>query len=237
MTLPTACTTNQDHAPRPYTRGRRRLSIYWSWNYPWEAQRDPAEMDNRFPTMTEVRRAAWPAYEGPEWCATQFLQTIAGTLELFHRSLHDFQRIAEEVTGHAVAVFQRVDQAGHRLPLDERILHDTDTLMVFGLDHLAAQAQACEQEIDALQDWLRREGNCLLLAPHHDIGSTDDLALRQIEYLHHGDALVPRQQRFSGYVRSLMKALEVPVLNTHGLRPALDKENGNVAPVDRISRP
>jgi hypothetical protein len=231
MTLPTAWTTNQDHAPRAYTRGRRRLSIYWSWNYPWEAQRDPAEMDNRFPTMTEIRRAAWPAYEGPEWCATQFLQTIAGTLELFHRSIHDFQRIAQEVTGHAVAIFQRVDQAGHRLPLDERILHDTDTLMIFGLDHLGAQAQACEQEIEALHDWLRREGNCLLLAPHHDIGSTDDLALRQIEYLHHGDALVPRQQRFSGYVRSLMKALDVPVLNSYGLRPALDQESGNAAPL------
>jgi hypothetical protein len=231
MTLPMARTYNQDHVARPYTPGRRRLSIYWSWNYPWEAQRDLAEMDNRFSTMTEVRRVVWPAYEGPEWGATQFQQGIAGTLELFHRSARDFQRVAEEVTGHAVAVFQRVDQAGYRLPIDERILHDTDTLMVFGLDHLAAQAHACEEEIGALRDWLRREGNCLLLAPHHDVGFTDDLQRRQVEYLHHGDALVPRQQRFSGYVRSLMAALEVPVLNTHGLRPALVAGTRDVAPL------
>ena len=40
---------------------------------------------------------------------------------------------------------------------------------------------------------------------------TDDLKQRQVEYLHHGDALVPRQQRFGQYTRSLMKALGVPV--------------------------
>src|SRR3569833_4038578 len=153
MPLPLARTYIQDHVARPYTPGRRRLSIYWSWNYPWEAQRDPAELDNRFSTMTEVRRVDWPAYEGPEWGATQFLQGIAGTRELFHRSTRDFQRISQEGTGHAVAVFQRGDQAGYRLPIDERILHDTATLMVFGLDHLAAQAQPCNDEIAALRGW------------------------------------------------------------------------------------
>ena len=231
MTLPVARTCNQNHVLRDYKRGRRRLSIYWSWNYPWEAQRDLAEMDNRFPTMTEIRRAAWPAFEGPEWGATQFLQGIAGTLELFHRSTQDFLRIAEEVTGHSVAVFQRVDQSGHRLPLDERILFDTDTLLVFGLDHLAARAEACEQELGALRDWLGREGNCLLLAPHHDIGLTDDLEQRQTEYLHHGDVLVPRQQRLGGYVRSLMTAFDVPVLNRHGLRPAQVKGSSEAVPL------
>lgn len=231
MILPLARSYNQSHLQRDYKRGRRRISIYWSWNYPWEAQRDPADMDNRFPTMTELRRTAWPAYEGPEWCAAQFLQGIAGTLELFHRSTQDFQRIAEEVTGQPVAVFQRVDQAGYRLPLDERILNDTDTLMVFGLDHLASQAAACEQELGALSDWLRRQGNCLVLAPHHDIGCTNDLKQRQTEHLHHGDLLVPRQQRFSGYVRSLMQALQVPVHNSYGLRPALAKGTADVAPL------
>ncbi len=229
MTLPLARSYNQDHMPRPYRHGQRRLSIYWSWNYPWEAQRNVAEMDNRFPTMTEQRRASWPAFEGPEWCACQFLQGIAGSLELLHRSTQEFQRIAEEVTGQPIAVFQRVDQGGYRLPIDERILNDTDTLMVFGLDHLEAQATVCEQELGALEEWLQRDGNCLLLAPHHDIGFTGDLKQRQVEHLHHGDLLVPRQQRFSGYVRSLMKALQVPVHNSYGLRPAM--EGGEVAPL------
>ena len=41
-----------------------------------------------------------------------------------------------------------------------------------------------------------------------------------MEYHHHGDALVPRQQRFGGYTRSLMKGLGIPVENRCGLRPA-----------------
>jgi hypothetical protein len=54
---------------------------------------------------------------------------------------------------------------------------------------------------------------------------------RQMEYLHHGDPLVPRQQRFSQYTRSLMKALDVPVINKFGLRPALAKGTGEIAPL------
>ena len=53
-----ARTYNQNHVPRNYTPGKRRMSIYWTWSYPWESQRDLAEMDNRFSTMTEVRRVA-----------------------------------------------------------------------------------------------------------------------------------------------------------------------------------
>ena len=98
-----ARTYNQDHIPRKYTPGKRRVSIYWTWSYPWEAQRDPAAMENRFSTMTEVRNVLWPAYETPEWSAAQFLQGIAGTLELFHRSTLSFQKIAGETTGHPVA--------------------------------------------------------------------------------------------------------------------------------------
>jgi hypothetical protein len=41
--------------------------------------------------MTEVRTVLWPAYETPEWSAAQYLQGIAGTLELFHRSTLSFQ--------------------------------------------------------------------------------------------------------------------------------------------------
>ena len=92
MSMPTAARTyNQNHIARKYTSGKRRMSIYWTWSYPWELQRDLAEMDNRFSTMTEVRRVAWPSYETPEWSAAQFLQGIAGTLELFHRSTLSFQ--------------------------------------------------------------------------------------------------------------------------------------------------
>src|SRR6478609_1393557 len=131
-----ARTYNQTHVARKYTGGKRRLSIYWTWSYPWESQRDPAAMENRFSTMTEVRNVLWPEYETPEWSAAQFLQGIGGTLELFHRSTLSFQQLAGEATGHPVAVFQRIDQAGYRLPIDERILARGGTLLVFGLDHI-----------------------------------------------------------------------------------------------------
>lgn len=229
-TLPAARTYNQTHIPRPRTGGRR-VSIYWTWSYPRESQRDLETLDNRFSTMTEVRRAAWPQYEAPGWGEADFLQGIAGTLELFHRSTLAFQELAGEATGHPVAVYQRIDQAGYKLVIDERILADTDTLMVFGLDHLVGQERAGAEEVAAIREWLTREGTCLLLAPHHDVGFTDDMAQRQVEYLHHGDPLVPRQQRFTAYTRSLMKALEVPVHNKWGLRPAVVDDTKDIVPL------
>lgn len=228
--MTSARTYNQDHVARTHD-GHRRISIYWTWSYPWEAQRDTAQMYNRFSTMTEVRNALWPAYETAEYDDAHFLQGIAGTLELFHRSTLAFQALAGEATGHPVAVFQRVDQAGYLQPIDERILDDTDTLMVFGLDHLLSAQEATPAEIEALGMWLQREGTCLLLAPHHDVGFSDDFDQRAIEFAHHGDPLVPRQQRFGQYTRSLMTALDVPVHNTWGLRPATVEGTREIAPL------
>lgn len=216
----TGRTYNQLHSPRRYAAGNRRFSVYWTWSYPWEANRDVSELDNRFSTMTEVRRVGWPNYESVEYSEEMFLQGIAGTLELFHLSLVNFQRLVGDVTGQPVAVYQRIDQAGQRLPIDERILADTDTLMVFGLDHMVTEQEASAGEIDAMRDFLKREGTCLILGPHHDVGVSADLNERQMEYRHHGDPLVPRQQRFGKYTRSIMKGLGVPVENRYGLRPA-----------------
>src|SRR6185369_15405455 len=148
---------NHLHTPRSYIAGKRRFSVYWTWSYPWEANRNTAEMDNRFSTMTEVRQVGWPAYETPGFSEQMFLQGIAGTLELFHLSIVRFQEVVGAVTGSPVAVFQRIDQAGQRLPLDQRILDDTDTLMVFGLDHLVTEQEASPEEIQAVQQFLRRE--------------------------------------------------------------------------------
>ncbi|MBL7496289.1 hypothetical protein I6A84_19685 [Frankia sp. CNm7] len=222
----TARTYNQNHAPRTYTPGRRRVSIYVSWSYPAEAGRNPAELDNRFSTMTEIRRVAWPAYEEPRWSDPfQFQQGIAGALELFFWAWVPFQTYVEQVTGHPVPVYQRIDQAGFRTVLDERVLADTDTLFVFGLDNTITGQKAELAEIEALRHFLRREDACLILGPHHDIGASDDLAVRDIEYHHHGDLLVPRQQRLAGYVRGLMQGLGVPVENRYGLRPAVRERN------------
>ncbi len=82
MNEPSPRLYNHFLAPRKYIPGKRRFSIYWTWSYPWEANRDITELDNRFSTMTEVRRVLWPAYESVEYSEKMFLQGIAGTLEL-----------------------------------------------------------------------------------------------------------------------------------------------------------
>jgi hypothetical protein len=224
-------TYNQVNVPRKYVAGQRRFSIYWTWSYPWEANRDVSELDNRLSTMTEVRRVGWPDYEKPEWSERTFLQGIAGTLELFHLSMVRFQNIVGDATRQPVVVYQRIDQAGQRLPLDESVLADTDTLMVFGLDHTITEQEADQEEIEAVRQFLTREGTCLIIGPHHDVGASTDLTERQMEYAHHGDPLVPRQQRFGRYTRSLMKGLGVPVENRWGLRPAIVAGTSQIAPL------
>jgi hypothetical protein len=226
---------NHLHKRRDYLAGKRRFSVYWTWSYPWESNRDPSELDNRFSTMTEVRRVAWPTYDTEQYSEKMFLQGIAGTLELFHLSIMRFQEVVGAVTGSEVAAFQRIDQAGQKLPLDERILDDTDTLMVFGLDHLVTEQEASAEEIEAVRQFLRREGTCVVLGPHHDVGCSPDLKVRAMEYAHHGDPLVPRQQRFGRYTRSLMKGLGVPVENRWGLRPATVPGTRRLVPLNKAS--
>lgn len=225
-------TYNQSHVLRPYDRDRRRVSIYIAWSYPGEANRNVAEMDNRFSTMTEVRRALWPNYEVQRFAdPLHFQQGIAGALELFFWAWVPFQTLVGEVTGHSVPVFQRVDQAGFFLPLDERVLSDVDTLFIFGLDHNVTGQTPSEAEIEAVRAFLRREGTCLVIGPHHDVGGTDDLDQRAVEHAHHGDPLVPRQQRFGHYTLSLLQALDIPVENRHGLRPAVRPGTNKIAPL------
>jgi hypothetical protein len=227
---PAPRTYNQVHAPRKYTPGRRRVSVYTAWTYPGEANQDVSVLDNRYSTITEVRRVTWPQFE---WAGDPlaFNQGIAGSLELFFRAWAPFQELVGEATGHVVPMFQRVDQAGYRLPLDERVLADADTLLVFGLDLLRTHQEAAPEEIEAVQQFLAREGTCLIIGPHHDVGRSDNMEERQEEYLHHGDALVPRQQRFGEYTRSLMKGLGVPIDNRWGLHPAMVEDTHEVAPL------
>lgn len=236
MSMQLGRTYNQVHIARKFTPGRRRFSIYVSWSYPAEANKDVTHLDNRFSSLTEVRRVGWPAFEAPEYASPLvFQQGIAGSLELFFRAWLSFQQAVVETTGHTVPVYQRVDQAGYHLPLDERVLSDTDTLLVWGLDTIGTQQEASVAEIEAVQHFLEREGTCLIVGPHHDVGASDDLKLRDVEYHHHGDQLVPRQQRFGIYTRSLMRGLRIPVENRYGLRPATIKGTNHISPLTIMS--
>ena len=224
-------TYNQNHAPRKYTPGKRRVSIYWTWSYPWESNRDTTKLDNRFSTMTEVRRVAWPAYEGTEWDEMHFLQGIAGTLELFHRSTLAFQRVVGEA--HRTFGCRISKDRPGRLQTSDRRANTGRHRHTDGVRSrsLVSEQEAASVEIEAVREWLKREGTCLLLGPHHDVGFAEDLKQRQLEYTHHGDALVPRQQRFGQYTRSMMNALGVPVINQFGLRPAIIKGTSQIAPL------
>jgi len=174
--------------------------------------------------MTEVRRVLWPSYEGAGMVGSDALPAgHRGIARAVLLGVGPVQRVVTEATGYLVPVFQRIDQAGFRLPLDERVLGDTDTLFVFGLDHTVTEQEAAPEEIEAVRQFLTREGTCLLIGPHHDVGASEDMKTRVMEYAHHGDALVPRQQRFGRYTRSLMNGLGVPVENRWGLRPAVVK--------------
>ena len=209
--------------PRRYERGRRRVSVYIAWSYPGEANRDVTRA--RQPLLDHdrgpARRSGPPTRRRNGRTRSGSSRASAGSLELFFWAWVKFQDLVGEVTGHAVPVFQRVDQAGFSLPLDERVLDDADTLLVFGLDHLVTEQVAAPAEIEAVRAFLEREGTCLVIGPHHDVGP-----LGGLERTRHGvpaprRRLVPRQQRFGGYTRSLMKGLGIPVENRWGLRPAV----------------
>jgi hypothetical protein len=55
-----------------------------------------------------------------------------------------------------------------------------------------------------------------------------------MEYAHHADPLVPSQQRFGKYTRSLMRGLGTPVENRWGLRPAVVKGTNEIAPLNTM---
>ena len=208
----------------------RRTAIYVSWSYPAEVAAPLHVLDNRFSAMWEVRRVAWPTFE---WAADAqtYLQGIDGTLELFFRDWELFQQLTAELTGHPVPLIQRIDSRGRKHTLDQIGLQDIDTLLIFSLDSQCTNQVPTPEEIDSVRQFVRREGTCLVLGPHHDVGNTDDMSVRELEYRHHGDRLVPRQQRFGTFGLSLIRALDIPVENRYGLNPARVNGTRDPAPL------
>ena len=218
--------THTTAAPRKREGSGRRVSMYIPWSYPAEAGRELYELNNRYSAMWEVRRVLYPRYEEMAGNPQSFMQGIDGTLELFHRDWEPFRDTVGELSGHPVRFFERVNAGGHRFKIDDRMLEDVDTLLILSLDHQLTNQLPTQEEINAVQKWLRRDGTRLILCPHHEVGASEDPAVREKEYRHHGDRLVGRQQRFGGFGRALMNGLDIPVENRFGLNPARinDKE-------------
>jgi hypothetical protein len=218
-------------APRKREGSRRRVSMYVSWSYPAEAGRELYELNNRYSAMWEVRRVSYPKYEEMASNPKAYMQGIDGTLELFHRDWEPFREMVSEISGHPVPYFERTDIRGHSFTLDDRMLSDVDTLLLISLDHQLTNQSPTPEEVNAVQKWLRRDGTHLILCPHHEVGASEDPAVREKEYRHHADRLVGRQQRFGGFGRALMNALGIPVENRYGLNPGRTADNKEPAPL------
>jgi hypothetical protein len=55
--------TETSTTPRKLEGIHRRVSLYVSWNLSAEAGRELCELNNRYSSMLEVRRVAYPKYE------------------------------------------------------------------------------------------------------------------------------------------------------------------------------
>jgi hypothetical protein len=205
-------------APRPYVAGKRRLTMYMSMSWPLETGAELSDFNNRNIALFELRRLLYPKYE---WAAgPEHNPGIAGTLDIFLKDYAECQQLLAECSGQPVPYLLRVDKAGELHLLDDELLGDTDTLIILSNDHLKTGQMLFPPEVEALQRWMAREGTCLVVCPHHEVGLTDDPDQREIEHVHHGDVFVGRQERFSGFARSLFAAFDMPVLNRWGLRSA-----------------
>ena len=165
-----------------------------------------AELDNRFSTMTEVRRVAWPAYEDRRW--SRPLRSSRASPDRWSCSSGPGCRSSAS-SARSPATPSPCSSASIRpasacrstsgcSPTPTRCSCSASTTW-------SPEQDAAPAEIEALRAFLAREGTCLVIGPHHDVGASDDLDERDMEYAHHGDALVPRQQRFGSYTRSLMR--------------------------------
>jgi hypothetical protein len=82
-TYPSPRVYNQILSPRKYVKGKRRFSVYWTWSYPWEANRDVTELDNRFSTMTECVGSGGPLLSQSNFLKKCFCRALRGRWSSF----------------------------------------------------------------------------------------------------------------------------------------------------------
>ncbi|KQZ57376.1 hypothetical protein [Ensifer sp. Root558] len=200
----------------------RRLCIYFSWSRPRELKAPLHLLDNRYPNLFEFRRAIWPFYEHAS-DPKEYKQDISGFLD--HVILSDFAAFEEVVhsqTGNRVSLLQREGDTPPVQQLDDTLLADVDTLIVVSLDHFRTNQVASPGEVECIRSFLMRENACLIVCPHHDVGEVETIEDREVQHRHHGDILVPGQQRIGGFARSLLDQLGFPIENRWGLSPGRD---------------
>lgn len=215
----------------------RTVLVYYAWSRPGEVAAPLEVIDNRFPTLFESRRMAFPRLAELADPA-RFDQGVAGFLDhIMLRNFTGFVQLAGARTGRPAREVEREGGDGARATLDACRLDEVDTLIVISFDSIRTGQQAERAEIEALRRFLARPEALAFICPHHDIGEAPGLPdaeklERQVaDFLHHGDRMIPPQQGFGGFARSLMAGLGMPVENRFGLRPAAEPD-GTPAPIE-----
>jgi hypothetical protein len=215
----------------------RKVIVYYAWSRPDEIGAPLEVIENRFPTLFESRRMAYPRFEELS-DPSRFNQSVAGFLDhIMKRNFAAFVELAEALTGQLVAEIERVADGGQRTALDAGLLDGADTLIIISFDSLRTGQEAGPSEIAAIRAFLAHPDHLVFVCPHHDIGDVPDLPhderlQRQVaDFLHHGDKTIPPQQQFGGFARSLLAGLGMPVENRFGLRPAAEAD-GSPAPIE-----
>lgn len=193
----------------------RRVGIYYSWDRPQETSSPLGVIENRFPALFETRRMLYPAHTDLA-DAHRYEQGIDGFIDhILRRNFVEFREAAQAASGCPVTETERVGADGALMAIDDRFIGDLDTLIIVSFDSRRTAQRARREELHVLRGFLEVPGNLLVVAPHHDIGDEPEA-----EFDHHGDRTIPPEQRFSGFARSVLVGLGVPVVNRYGLRPA-----------------
>jgi hypothetical protein len=215
----------------------RKIVVYYAWSRPGEIEAPLGVIENRFPTLFESRRMAYPRFEELA-DAARFDQSIAGFLDhIMKRNFAAFVELAGSLTGQPVAEIERVADDGTVNALNAGVLDEADTLIVISFDSFRTGQEATKIEVEAVQAFLAHPDHLAFVCPHHDIGdvanvSHDERLRRQLaDFLHHGDKTIPPQQVFGRFARSLLAGIGVPVENRYGLRPAAEPD-GSPSPIE-----
>ncbi len=215
----------------------RKVVVYYAWSRPGEIEAPLEVIENRFPTLFESRRMAYPRLDELA-DPVRFDQSIAGFLDhIMKQNFAAFVELAETLTGLPVAEIERGADDGSLAALDAHVLDEVDTLIVISFNSFRTGQQATGAEVEAVRTFLAQPDHLVFVCPHHDIGDVPDLShderlQRQVaDFLHHGDKTIPPQQQFGRFARSLLAGLGVPVENRYGLRPAAEAD-GSPSPIE-----
>jgi hypothetical protein len=216
----------------------RKIVVYYAWSRPGETGAPLEVIENRFPTLFESRRMAYPRFEELS-DPVQFDQSVAGFLDhIMKRNFSDFVELAGQLSGEPVAEIERVAGDGNLTALDAGTLDEADTLIVISFDSFRTGQEAGSAEVEAVRAFLAQPDHLIFVCPHHDIGDVPDdlphgerLQRQAADFHHHGDKTIPPQQQFGRLARSLLAGLGVPVENRYGLRPAAQPD-GSPSPIE-----